>query len=109
MVLDNVFRFHSRVTSKAQASNVFLRALRTLATQCARLWCGFHGHHILLHFEPNKLSLQCALCGYETEGWDVGHPVIARRQANSRVHAHNVTIERRGALRTVPSKARMAS
>ena len=38
----------------------------------AQFWCGMHGHLIMLHFEPNKLSLQCSLCGYATEGWDVG-------------------------------------
>ena len=38
---------------------------------------------IMLHFEPNKLSLQCSLCGYETEGWEVGRPMTARRQANN--------------------------
>jgi len=110
MVLDNVFKFHARAKpAKAEATNVFFRVLTTLWTQWARFWCGLHGHQIMLHFEPNKLSLQCGLCGYETDGWDVGHPVIARRQADSRVHAHIVRTERRGALRAVPSKARMAS
>lgn len=37
-----------------------------------RVWCGLRGHFVTLHFEPNKLSLACALCGYESEGWEVG-------------------------------------
>lgn len=33
--------------------------------------CGLHGHDALLHFERDRISLQCASCGYETPGWDV--------------------------------------
>ena len=76
-----------------------------LGRHVARLWCGLHGHLILLHFEPNKLSLQCALCGYESEGWEVGHPALAKRPT-SRPQAHP---ERRRALRPLPSGARLAS
>ena len=75
----------------------------------SRLWCGLHGHLILMHFEPNKLSLQCALCGYESEGWDVGRPLAARRQVENRVHSLHVRTERRRHLRVVASNIRMAS
>ena len=67
-----------------------------------------HGHLIILHFAPNKLSLQCGICGYESEGWEVGRPLVARRHADNLAHAHsrtgNVHTERRRALRAVPSK-----
>ena len=76
-----------------------------LGQHLARLWCGLHGHLILLHFEPNKLSLHCALCGYESEGWEVGQPALARR-VTSRPQARP---ERRRALRSLPSGARLAS
>ena len=33
--------------------------------------CGLHGHDVLLHFEHERISLQCTSCGYETPGWDV--------------------------------------
>jgi hypothetical protein len=33
--------------------------------------CGLHGHDSLLHFEHERLSLQCTSCGYETPGWDL--------------------------------------
>ena len=68
-------------------------------------WCGLQGHQILLHFEPNKLSLQCALCGYESEGWEVGRPMTARRLANN----PQARPERRRTLRPLPSNARLAS
>ena len=76
-----------------------------LGRHLARLWCALHGHVILLHFEPNKLSLHCALCGYESEGWEVGHPAAARRQ----VSAPRARPDRRRTLRPLPSGARWAS
>jgi hypothetical protein len=111
MVIDNVFGLNS--TAKALESvppNFLSRMSGALSRQCARLWCGMHGHLILLHYAPNKLSLQCGICGYESEGWEVGRPLVARRQADNRTHAHShaVRTERR-ALRAVPSDARMAS
>ena len=30
-----------------------------------------HGHDVLLHFEHERMSLQCTSCGYQTPGWDV--------------------------------------
>ena len=112
MVIDNVFGLNSTTKQPESASPNFLsRLFRAVGRQCARLWCGMHGHLIMMHFAPNKLSLQCALCGYESEGWDVGRPLVARRQVDNRahVHSHNVRTERRRTLRAVPSNARMAS
>ena len=105
MVIDNVFgRKSTPQTSQATAS-LFARVFSAIMRQLARLWCGLHGHLILLHFEPNKLSLQCGLCGYESEGWEVGRPMTARRQANNM----QARPDRRRALRPLPSSARLAS
>ena len=116
MVIDNVFGLNSETKQPESASRNFLsRMLSAVGRQCARLWCGMHGHLILLHFEPNKLSLQCALCGYESEGWEVGRPLVARRASDTRshthTHTHQVRPERRRTLRAVPSTgtARLAS
>lgn len=110
MVRDNVLGFNSTAKrAEAPPPSPLARILSAGLRQCARVWCGMHGHLILLHFEPNKLSLQCALCGYESEGWDVGRPPAARRQVEKRVHSDSVRIERRRALRAVPSGTRMAS
>jgi hypothetical protein len=79
--------------------------LVTIRQQLSRLLCGLHGHVTMLHFEPHKLSLQCALCGYESEGWEVGRPMTARRLANN-PHARP---ERRRTMRPLPTKARLAS
>jgi hypothetical protein len=76
-----------------------------LTRQLARIWCGIHGHLTMLHFEPHKLSLQCSLCGYSTEGWEVGRPMTARRQANN----PQARLDRRRTLRPLPTNARLAS
>jgi hypothetical protein len=34
--------------------------------------CGCRGHELLMHFEPRRLSLRCASCGYESHGWEIG-------------------------------------
>jgi hypothetical protein len=110
MVINNVFGLNSTTAQPQSASPNFLsRAVTASSRAFARLWCGLHGHLILMHFEPNKLSLQCGICGYESEGWEVGRPLTARRQVENRVHSHKVRTERRSTLRVVPSQARMAS
>jgi hypothetical protein len=105
MVRDNVFGINNTRANEVALPSLFLRTFSALARQLARLWCGLHGHFTMLHFEPNKLSLQCSLCGYETEGWDVGRPMTARRQANN----PQARPERRRQLRPLPTNARLAS
>lgn len=82
-----------------------LRLFDALMHQLSRVKCGIHGHVVMLHFEPERLSLQCSLCGYETEGWEVGRPMTARRPVNN----PQARPERRRSLRTLPTKARLAS
>jgi hypothetical protein len=89
-----------------ESDNFFMRALTATCRQIMRFWCGLQGHVILLHFEPNKLSLQCALCGYESEGWEVGRPMTARRLANNPQARPD---RRRTLRRPLPSNARLAS
>jgi len=116
MVIDNIFGLNSATREPEPVQPSFLsRFITGMSRQFARGWCGLHGHLILLHFEPNKLSLQCALCGYESEGWEVGRPLAARRASDARPHVHThprqVVAERRRNLRAVPSPgaARLAS
>jgi hypothetical protein len=37
--------------------------------------CGLKGHDLLLHFERRRLCLQCADCGWQSPGWDIGQPL----------------------------------
>jgi hypothetical protein len=107
MVIDNVFgRLNSATRQWQPASRGFLfHVVSVISRQLARVWCGMRGHLIMLHFEPNKLSLQCSLCGYESQGWEVGRPMAARRQADNRI----ARPERRRTLRPLPTNARLAS
>ena len=105
MVLDNVFGINITRREGSAALRLLARAFSAISRQLARIWCGVHGHVIMLHFEPHKLSLQCSLCGYETEGWEVGRPMTARREANN----PQARLDRRRTLRPLPTKARLAS
>jgi hypothetical protein len=104
MVIDNVFGLNARRTEGATVK-VFVKVISAISKQFARIWCGLHGHLIMLHYEPNKLSLHCSFCGYETEGWEVGRPMAARRQANN----PQARPDRRRTLRPLPTNARLAS
>jgi hypothetical protein len=47
-------------------------ALTRLATSYVRqVVCGLRGHEMVLHFEPDRLSLQCLACGARTQGWTI--------------------------------------
>jgi hypothetical protein len=105
MATDNVFGINNSRVNPSGTPALFSKMVSACARQLARAWCGIHGHFIMLHFEPNKLSLQCSLCGYETEGWEVGRPMTARRQANN----PQARPERRRTLRPLPTNARLAS
>src|SRR5262245_27416041 len=100
--------FCKRWSMVMESDNILSRVAAGLMRLVARFWCGLNGHLILLHFEPNKLSLECGLCGYKSEGWDVGRPMTARRQADNR-QARPAGPERRRTLRPLPSSARLAS
>ena len=105
MVIDNVFGLNRTRRTEVNEPHALVRLFSALARHLARLWCGMHGHLTMLHFEPNRLSLECSLCGYATEGWEVGRPMTARRQANN----PQARPERRRTLRPLPTNARLAS
>ena len=35
------------------------------------LLCGWRGHLMVRHFEPDRLSLRCLYCGKQTPGWSI--------------------------------------
>lgn len=45
--------------------------LARIAQQVRQFLCGLHGHDALLHFEAQRMSMQCTSCGFETPGWDL--------------------------------------
>ena len=105
MAIDHVFGINGTRRFEAVTLKVLGRMFSAFVRQVSRFVCGLQGHQIMLHFEPERLSLQCALCGYESEGWEVGRPMTARRQANN----PRARLERRRTLRPLPTNARLAS
>ncbi len=105
MVIDNVFGINKSTSGDTAQPGSIARIVSAVGRQLARIWCAFTGHYVMLHFEPNKLSLQCAHCGYETQGWEVGRPMTARRQTNN----PQARPERRRSLRPLSTNARLAS
>jgi hypothetical protein len=41
-------------------------------------YCGLHGHDTMLHFEKDRMFLQCVSCGHQTPGWDLDLNEIPR-------------------------------
>ena len=39
-----------------------------------RLMCALRGHESYLHYEKNRVYLQCIGCGHESPGWTVDRP-----------------------------------
>ena len=54
----------------------------------ARWSCWMHGHMLLAHRSPHRLSLRCEWCGYETAGWDI-EPGRDRRSSCGRMLRHS--------------------
>jgi hypothetical protein len=55
-------------------------------------FCGLGGHDLLMNVEPNRLSLKCTSCPYETPGWQVKTSKSAERQTSrsSVLVPHNI-------------------
>lgn len=47
-----------------------------------RFICGLFGHDMLLHFDANRVCLQCFRCGEQTRGWVVDVKPAFRRRRN---------------------------
>jgi len=60
------------------------RFLMGVLTRLQRLLCSLHGHTSLLQFEPGRMYLVCASCGYETPGWEIGRGRRTLRLASER-------------------------
>jgi hypothetical protein len=57
--------------------------MRWLLERLRRLPCTLRGHHNVLHFERDRLSLCCLWCGHRTQGWSLGE---GSAYASSPVH-----------------------
>ena len=50
-----------------------------IAQRVGQWLCGFRGHSEVLHFEGNRVCMQCTSCGRETRGWTVVGPAPRQR------------------------------
>ena len=65
-----------------QGTTTGVRAIalvRLAASYMREAVCGLRGHDMVLHFEPERLSLQCLACGARTQGWTIDVNPVYRR------------------------------
>jgi hypothetical protein len=56
-----------RTTAGSERTGGFARMMESMR----QMLCGLRGHDTLLHFEDERMSLQCVSCGHETPGWEL--------------------------------------
>ena len=49
-----------------------------------RTICGIRGHDSLLHFERNRVCLECATCGHQSPAWIIGRVEADARRVQRR-------------------------
>jgi len=60
-----------------------------------RLICALRGHEEYLHFEKNRVYLQCVGCGQESPGWTVeSHRPVIRFQSRPAVKANRALLRK---------------
>ena len=65
-----------------------------------RAMCAILGHSMLMHFEPDRLSLRCILCGMQTRGWNLNvRPELRRTSLPNvqRMPRREADVQRRAA------------
>jgi hypothetical protein len=62
---------------EARLAQFFVWAMK----RAGQMRCAITGHNALLRYEPKRLSLQCATCGYESPGWE-----LSREPGPNRAH-----------------------
>ena len=55
-----------------------------------RFICAFRGHEEYLHFEKNRVYLECVACGHESPGWtiDTRRPVLRFESRRAKASGH---------------------
>jgi len=73
-----------RTTAGSATNGGFTRVME----QLRQMVCGLTGHDTLLHFEDERMSLQCVSCGHETPGWELNEvPPTVTVRGDARRHA----------------------
>jgi hypothetical protein len=52
-----------------------------------------------VHFEPDRVSLQCVRCGFQSRGWQIGKTSpLVRQRRSSQVKARTTLVRVHGRL-----------
>lgn len=58
-----------------------------VVTRLRRMFCGLHGHDKLLHFDRDRMYLECVSCGHRSSGWELDLPgPVLRYGGDTRRH-----------------------
>jgi hypothetical protein len=73
--------------------------------QVHRRWCAMRGHELFRRFEPRRLTVTCADCGWESPGWILDSPKLmpTRREQRGARHAVRLCVASRRAGRGEPA------
>ena len=72
-MLTNTRVMPGRALARGQVGDDWLTDLCSRGLKrVGQMWCALRGHNVLLRIETRRMSLECAHCGYESPGWDLG-------------------------------------
>ena len=70
-----------------QTASVSTRGFARMMGALRQTFCGLRGHDTLLHFEDERMSLQCVSCGHESPGWELNEaPPTVTVRGDARRH-----------------------
>jgi hypothetical protein len=69
-----------------------------------RFFCALFGHDMVRHFEPDRLSLRCLVCGAQSHGWTIDVNPAFRRRTEPVVTRRNRSVPAAATLRPVVRK-----
>jgi hypothetical protein len=87
------------------SSGQLLRIVRVVVWHMRQTICALsRGHEMVRQFEPDRLSLRCLHCGFESPGWTLG---VARRDPHAHAGVLPIDTHRRWPVRhsTSPTPA----
>jgi len=67
-----VIRRHHGTGSRVGVCVALSNVVESGLTHVGQFLCAIRGHELFMYFEPRRLSLRCASCGYDSPGWEIG-------------------------------------
>lgn len=100
MLLDFVFNENDAIPRwLEQTREPIIRKIEAVLRHIGQRFCGLRGHQALVHFEPDRVSLQCVRCGFQSRGWQIGKTSpLVRQRRSSQVKARTTLVRVHGRL-----------